>query len=388
MRDIVILSTADWDNPLWTNKQHVAVELTKFGKRVFYIESLGIRPPTLAKSDLGRIWRRLRRGFRGPRQVADGLWVWSPLVIPFQKFALVRAFNKWMVQALLRFWLKSIRFKPDLLWTYSPLTMSLFEVRKYPKVIYHAVDDVSAQPGMPKEIIETAERKLVARADAVFVTSALLFDRHSLVNPRTYYLPNVCDYDHFAKAMDPGTAVPDDISRFPAPRIGFVGAISNYKMDMDLVAEVATAHPDWSFILIGQVGEGEPATKVDRLKHVGNVHFLGTRPYRDLPGYLKGFAVGIIPCALNDYTAAMFPMKFFEYLAAGIPVVSTRLPALKEFDDVAFLRDGAREFALAIEDALDGKAPPLGARLDAARQHTYFARTQRMLQLIDDLDHS
>jgi len=116
---------------------------------------------------------------------------------------------------------------------------------------------------------------------------------------------------------------------------------------------------------------------------LANVHFLGPRPYSALPGYLKGFAVALLPSALNDYTRGMFPMKFFEYLAAGCPIVSTALPALRAYAHVASLAASHDEFVAAIEAALRGDGPPLAARLAVAREHTYERRTARMLELLE-----
>jgi len=137
--------------------------------------------------------------------------------------------------------------------------------------------------------------------------------------------------------MDPALAVPAELAALPAPRIGFVGAISAYKLDLTLLETLARRHPHWSFVLIGPVGEGDPSTDVAALAALGNVHLLGTRPYNALPAYLKGLDLGLLPLRLTPYTQAMFPMKFFEYLAAGLPVVATAIDALQPFASLALL---------------------------------------------------
>jgi glycosyltransferase involved in cell wall biosynthesis len=114
-----------------------------------------------------------------------------------------------------------------------------------------------------------------------------------------------------------------------------------------------------------------------------NLHLLGPKAYETLPAYLKGFDVAILPAALNAYTRGMFPMKFFEYLAAGCPVVSTALPALRDFQDVACLAPTHDAFVAALEATLRGAAPALATRLAAAREHTYERRTARMMQLLE-----
>ena len=126
----------------------------------------------------------------------------------------------------------------------------------YEGVAYHAVDDIKAQPGMPSAVIEKAERELIKRADVVFVTARSLFDMHRKHNSQTYYFSNVADYEHFSKALAPDTPVPEDLRAIPAPRIGFVGAVSSYKLDFELIQSIAAARPDWSVVLIGEVGKG------------------------------------------------------------------------------------------------------------------------------------
>ena len=387
-RDILLISTADWDNPFWTNKQHVAVELARQGRRVLYVESSGLRRPSLAGRDLRRIRRRLARALRPPREVRPGLWVWSPVVLPWQGLAVAR----WMNRAWLGLGLKLILARTGidvgLLWTYSPLTAELYDLRCFSPVIYHAVDDIAAQPGMPASVIASAEPKLVRRADLVVTTSPGLRDRHAAAGAkRCVFMPNVADAEHFAAALAPDVAVPADLAALRAPRIGFVGAVSGYKLDFELIRGLALVRPGYSFVLIGQVGEGDPWTDASRLSGLPNLHLLGPRPYSALPAYLAGMQAAMLPSAANPYTAAMFPMKFFEYLAAGLPVVTTPLPALAGFGGLALVASpDARTFAEPLDVALCGGGPSLETRLAGARAHTYARRTRDMLAMIDALD--
>jgi len=381
--DIVLLSTADWDNPFWTNKQHVAQELARRGHRVLYVDSLGLRRPSATGGDLRRIMRRLFRALRPPRAVRDRLWVWSPVVIPLQRFAAVRWINKALLSAGLFIWCTLLRVRRQLLWTYNPMTTRLFPSGAFDKVVYHCVDEIKAQPGMPSQSIEEAEAELLKTADLCFVTTEHLLQTRRALNPNTHYFPNVADFEHFARARAPSTMIPVDLVLLPQPRIGFVGAISGYKLDVALLKKLSQTHPEWSIVLIGQVGEGDPWTDLAPLRSLRNIRLLGPRKYAELPAYLKGFDVAMLPSALNPYTQGMFPMKFFEYLAAGCPVVSTDLPALQSYAGVATLAKTHDEFVAAIESILRGHAPELGARLGVAREHTYERRTERMMALVE-----
>ncbi|MBV7407496.1 glycosyltransferase [Maritimibacter sp. DP1N21-5] len=379
----MLLSTADWDNPFWTNKQHVALELARRGHPVLYVDSIGLRAPTLTGRDIRRIWDRLKRGFRPPRRVRDNLWVWSPLVLPFQDRALVRRLNRMVLGLGLRVWPRILGFSPRLLWTYSPLTTRYLDPDRFGVTVYHAVDDIAAQPGMPADLIRRGEATLCAAADIVFTTARDIQRRLEPHNPRTHYFSNVADFDHFNRAVASDTRVPEDLLRIAGPRIGFIGAISSYKLDFGLIAALARARPDWSFVFIGAVGEGDPLTDVSEVSAIPNIHLLGARAYDSLPAYLKGMDVTILPNRLNDYTRGMFPMKFFEYLASGRPVVSVPLPALEDYGHVAAFAPDAPAFVACIEEALGGCCPALEVRLDAAREQTYARRTKRMMDLVE-----
>jgi glycosyltransferase involved in cell wall biosynthesis len=152
---------------------------------------------------------------------------------------------------------------------------------------------------------------------------------------------------------------------------------------LQLLRALAEAHPEWSIVLIGKVGEGDPSTSLEPLRGLANVHLLGPKAYETLPAYLKGFDTAILPNAINAYTRGMFPMKFFEYLAAGCPVVSTALPALRGYAGVASLADTHAEFIAAVERSLKNAGATLDARLAMAREHTYERRTERMLRLLE-----
>lgn len=383
-RDIVLLSTADWDNPFWTNKQHVAVELARSGHRVLYIDSLGLRRPSASARDFARIAKRLIKAVRPPRKVRDNLWVWSPIVLPWHGNACVRKINSLLLNAGLWTSLKILGMRREWLWTYNPLTTEFFDFSTFNYCIYHCVDEIKAQPGMPVETLERAEKQLAQKVDVIFTTSPQLTVTRSTWNKNTHYLPNVADYDHFSTAQSDHTLIPPDIAKIPSPRIGFIGAISGYKIDFQLIRQIAQTHPDWSVVLIGDIGEGDPWTDSSVIKGVSNIHLLGPRPYNSLPAYLKGFDVALLPNNVNEYTDSMFPMKFFEYLAAGKPVVSVNLKALKEFSDVASIVDSTDEFISAIAGALTDDHQALDKRLATAKKYTYEARTKRMLTIIEE----
>lgn len=381
-KNIIILSTADWDNPFWTNKQHVALDLAKKGYNIFYIDSLGLRKPGLNKKDFKRIFNRLVKGIRPPKKVHHNIKVWSPVLIPFNDNSIIRKINNILFNSLLKLWSNDKKSNTTL-WTYNPLTTQFLDLTDFSYVVYHCVDEIKAQPGMPIDILEQKEEELTRNADIVFVTSPTLLESRRVWSNNVHYFSNVADYDHFSKALEQSTIIPEDLREIEGPILGFIGAISSYKINFLLLEKIAKSHPEWNIVLIGDVGEGDPNTNVDILRKLRNIHFLGAKDYSSLPSYLKGFDVALLPNNINSYTDNMFPMKFFEYLAAGRNVVSVNLPSIKEFSEYFKLTHNDNDFIQAIESILQGDSVELDKIQLLAKQFTYDTRTRKMINLIN-----
>ena len=386
MADFIVLATADWDHPLWTNKQHTAQSLVESGHRVLYVESLGIRAPRAGSADRTRILRRLRRMLQLPRRRLNGLWVWSPPVLPGGHSGLGLQVNRCLLRVGLWFVARWLRLKRPILWTYNPLTTLYLDLNRFEASIYHCVDRIQDQPGMPQARIELNEQRLVRQVNVVFTTSPELQATHRQLQPGARMFGNVADYRHFSQARQP-LPCPLALQDIHHPRIVFMGAIDAYKLDLQLLLQLTLRHPEWSFVLIGPVGECDRSTDVAALKACSNVHLVGPQAYDTLPAWLCHGDVALLPLQINGYTRNMFPMKFFEYLSAGLPVVATAIPALAAHSDVAWLCEPQVEaFEQAIQAALAGGGPTLDQRLARARTQTYQVRTAAMLDVLRDKD--
>ena len=190
------------------------------------------------------------------------------------------------------------------------------------------------------------------RSDLVLASAEPLAERmRELGARRVAYLPNVADVERFAAATR--GAEPPQLAELPRPRILFAGAVAAKKLDIPLLAELARRRSEWSMVLVGPVGEGDPRSDVEALRRLPNVVLAGQRPFDELPRWLAAADVGLIPYRHNRYTASVFPMKVYEYLAAGLLVVSTRLPALRGLEGPTFA-EGVDEFEAAIDEAVAG----------------------------------
>ncbi|HCD9054569.1 TPA: glycosyltransferase family 1 protein, partial [Klebsiella quasipneumoniae] len=153
------------------------------------------------------------------------------------------------------------------------------------------VDEIKAQPGMPVSILEESENELIVNSDIVFVTAPKLYESRKLLNDNTYYHSNVADFNHFNTSITEGYERPKDLKNIEGPILGFIGAISSYKVNFELLSSLAKNRPQYHIVLIGLVGEGDPNTSVSILENHKNIHLLGPKEYDELPSYLKYFDV-------------------------------------------------------------------------------------------------
>ncbi len=379
-RAIVCVGFSDWVTENWVNQHHLMSRLAHENE-VLFIESLGLRRPTASARDLKRMLRRLRNGFRLRR--LDGVNVLSPLVIPFHGNRAIDALNRALLRWVVRIAAKRLRLERPILWSYVPQGLLLAGMLRPSHIVYHCVDDIAAVSGDP-EGFRSAEDRMIAAADLVIASSQTLAESIESRGGAVRLMPNVTDIERFAETLEPGP-IDEAIEHAPRPRIVFVGAVSATKVDLELVAELARKRPHWSVILVGPVGLGDPHTDVSPLEPLDNVHLVGHRRHADLPSVLRGADVALIPYKLNRLTASIFPMKVYEYLAAGLPVVSTPLPSLRGVEGVSFAAD-ADEMTSLIEGCLASNSESARrARLELARGHSWESRIEEIAQALEKL---
>jgi UDP-galactopyranose mutase len=237
---------------------------------------------------------------------------------------------------------------PFVRWYYTPMMLPFSRHIEAACTVYDCMDELANFRFAPAELLGL-ERELLASADVVFTGGYSLYEAKKDLHPNIHPFPSSVDRAHFgrARAMD---AAPDDQCSLPRPRFGFYGVIDE-RMDLEMIAAVADAHPEWSIVMVGPVVKIDPAD----LPHRANIHYLGGKTYDELPVYLGGWDVALMPFAINDSTKFISPTKTPEYLAGGRPVVSTPITdVIRHYGELesVFIADGAEAFIKGCEQAL------------------------------------
>ena len=361
----IICFAKDWDEDP-TSNNHV-MRLLAQDNRVLWLNSIATRAPKLTtRGDLGKIFRKLAAFSRGAKRVTDNLWVYTPIVLPFPHSRLAVAANRWILRTTLRRLRRKMNISDFQLWSFLPSAVEYVGTLGESKVIYYCTDEWSKFGYVDGDKTAAFDQALCRKADVVFATAKSLQERRLPLNPQTYLASHGVDYEMFSKALDPGTPVAPELAELPKPVVGFFGLIHEW-IDLVLVEHLASRHPEWSIVLIGK-------TMVDtsRFAAYPNVHFLGRKPYEDLPKYCKGMAAGLIPFVINELTLNVNPIKLREYLSAGLPVVSTALPEVAPYRDWCVVAENHEQFEQGLAAVLrENDAGARRRRSDAMRQETW-----------------
>jgi glycosyltransferase involved in cell wall biosynthesis len=374
----VIYGSALWHSATKVNCHFVAERLAAQCP-VLFVESVGARSPR--PHEWRRVVPRLLRSFRPVRRVADGLWVLSPLPLPMFRGAGARLNSRWVglqVAAVLRV----RRWRADMCWVFHPMGLGT-AVRCQPRaVVYYCVDDYAVNPGVDAAAVRSLERELIGLAAVTVTTGAPLARRLGSSPRRLEILPNVVDTDLFAQD-GAGAAHPTvkTLDRIPRPRVGYVGNVAAYKIDLGLIREIAERRPGWSVTLVGPRDYGDTRATVSALALPSNVHFLEPVPHATVPAVIDRFDVCLLPAPTHDLTLASFPLKFFEYLLRGRPVVGRPVPALEPYREWYREAGSAMEFVEAIEEALDDDGDEIERRRRFAATFSWNKRAAELRTL-------
>jgi glycosyltransferase involved in cell wall biosynthesis len=250
--------------------------------------------------------------------------------------------------------------------------------------IYHVVDEYSGYTGQDhfrRMAMQQSEERLLDAVDLSIVVSPQLHEAKRSEGRKIFVVPNAVDFEAFSTASK-RSQPPPDLAEIPWPRIGYSGLIG-VRLNLDLVNEAAAARPDFQFVFVGSVDRRECEVQLQRLEERPNVHFLGEKPVALVPDYVSGFHVGMLPYRMNLETCHISPLKLYEYLAAGLPVVSSPIPSARSFVDLIVLAEGSAEFCEAMDIVLaDDSEDAREKRLATARENTWDDRVRQIESII------
>lgn len=371
------------------SRHHVLEGLSK------HYKVLWVSPPTYVEQWRSEGISQSLAG-RGLCKVSDRLWAYAPripadykpryeksgfIAASFRKFnAIWRAAQVRKIKGLLR----QMGVEDIILYIWRPefhQTLGCFNEKL---MCYHIDDEYSFNP-VDDQPISNEELKLIKAADTVFIHSKTLLEKKGHINPNTHCVPNGVDFEHYRRVIESGSPEPDDLEGIPHPRIGYMGHIKRH-IDLALLRSLAEARPEWSIVLVGPVRKSheEIMGNIEAMQALPNVHFLGGKPAAELPQYVNGFDVALMPYRKTPYTHYIYPMKMHEYFACGKPVVATELENLKEFSDVLEFAEQPDQWILAIEKVLTHFTnDQRERRIELANKNGWSVRVRTVLDTIE-----
>lgn len=327
----------------------LAVELSR-RMPVLYLNSIGMRTPSVREG--GMFWKRVKRKLqsfrRGLVRVDEHLSVMSPVALPkLHGTGLGRRFLASQARRAAR----KVGIRKPLLWIACPPAM--YAAPRIPReaFVYQRTDRMELFPGAPTEIIRGLDRQAKAQADMTVFCATLLLEREGPECRSTAFVDHGVDYVRFSEAGvaagQPGYVEPDDLKDIPHPRVGYVGSFDAVTFDPKLLNELAEARRDLHFVMVG------PDSLPEGWCVQPNVHFLGAKPYAEVPPYMAGCDVSIMPYLQgSDWIEACNPIKMKEYLAIGRPIISVPFYELKNYEGLIAVARSIDDWSAALDRAL------------------------------------
>jgi glycosyltransferase involved in cell wall biosynthesis len=372
---IVCFAGEDW----WYHHPHSKNHLLKryaLRNKVLFVNSITMGLPSMANPDFFlKIRRKLKSYARWLRKVPEGLWVMTPVNLPFYGSRIGRWMNRVLLVGQLRLAMLLLRISRPILWVAIPTAAEMAGRLGEKLLLYQVSDkyDANEDSALSAQVIRTYDRELKGAADVVLYSGRKLF--LEATEPNRFFLEQAVDFDHFSNLK--GECAPE-LDNIPHPILGYFGSM-DYVMDTELMAKVARLRPGWHWVLLGL------KSNLVRVS-APNIHFLGSKPYRELPKYIRQFDVCVLPWReTNTFTSYGSAIKVREYLATGKPVVMAPLFEYLQMPGLRFYR-GTEEFIEQIEAALENDTPALAAQRQAVvKDGTWDERARQLATLISSL---
>lgn len=377
-RDILCFSH-DWTgDPL--SKTHI-IRILSRENRVLWINAIANRMPTASTKDISRIFRKLSAFTRPVVEVEPNIFVLNPLAVPTYGSPAMRRLNTELLRGQVKRAMRKLGFHSPVNMVFNPAAGLIAGKLGESTIIYYCVDEYTAFTGAARGL-KGIEDDLFRRADIVVVSAERLREAKAELNPHTYLIRHGTDWNHFRTALDADTLVPADIRDLPRPIIGFHGLLADW-VDYELIRKTAEHFSRGSVVLVGKVAV-DAEKKIRVLDDAKNVHLLGRKPYAELPAYCRGFDAAINPFVINDLTLAANPLKVREYLAAGVPTVSTDIPEVRVIPNCRVGVDHD-EFIRRLDEVLAEKTNRR-AISESIREESWEAKVDELRRLIEQVN--
>jgi glycosyltransferase involved in cell wall biosynthesis len=376
----IICFSCDWQqDPL--SKHHLMKRFAAFN-RILWINSTGLRRPTLCGKDLVRAGNKLVSFFKSVQQVQENIFVISPLAIPFHSSSFMNVVNRILLTEQIRYYQNKLKFDHPIVWTFAPNVADILFNFGGKLHLYYITDDFTQFTGHPVKMIERQESVLIRRCNVLIASANYLAGKKAESGKHINVVTHGVEYHHFTTALSKiASDLPADMNGIAHPIIGFYGEINDW-IDLKTMAEIARKRPDWSLVLLGRIAV--EVGDISYLTDLPNVHWLGQKMFGALPDYCSAFDVALIPMKLDELTLSVNPLKLREYLAAGLPVVSAPLPEVLNYGDCVKFATTAEEYISQIEKWLNTKDDKLPAKLSRrVAGKTWDSKVEEISKIIE-----
>ena len=380
-QSIICFAGEDWWYHHPHSKNHIMRRFARAGNRVIFVNSISMGLPSVKSPDFfGKIKRKLKSYARFIRRTEEGIIVVSPIVTPFYSSAWGRALNRRLLSLQMKLLMIAFDMRRPLLWIAIPTARDMAGRLSEQALIYQVSDKYDANRmdhATSGNIITRMHEELIERADLIYFSGRKLYEEHLARYPhtraRSRMLAQAVDFDHFAAAARRWDE-PADVARIPRPRLGYFGAIETWLLDQQMIRYISERRPDWHWVLMGL-----KAARLD-IEDLPSVHYLGSKPYADMPRYAASFDVCVLPWVTdNEFVSYGSAIKVREYLATGKPVVITPLYEYESLDGILRISRGYDDFIRKVEDALGNDTEAdRRARQQAVKESTWDARTEEV----------
>jgi glycosyltransferase involved in cell wall biosynthesis len=386
--NLVYFGPEKWDG-LWRNRHQLMSRFAQQNKVLYvepYIDLQRVRHEWRAGS---LKWNDLWQDFRKSRvrKQRDNLFIYrSPVFIPISGRYPLDRITWFMWKGWLKAAMRKLGMEKPIVWLSRPNMLELNTGFGAQLVVYHVVDEYAAYPGNDWEARrqqQALERQMLKKADLVVVVSENLLQSKRPFNKNTFLVPNGVDVQSYVQATESHRPPPPDITQLSRPVIGYSGLIAA-RLNLDLLEHIAITHPEWSIALVGAVDERYCAGELARLKQIRNIHFLGRKEIDQVPRYVQAFDVCLIPYQLDERAQNASPLKLYDYMATGKPVVATDFPAARQFSDLIYIAQTVKDFMHHIEQALAENDDDLAQKRQlVARENTWEKRVEQLSQVLE-----